>query len=48
MFWAEVLAWVGADFINIPGYYATIAREEKRLRYEYLKNELMKKTGSML
>ena len=23
------------------------AKEEKRLRYEYLKNELMKKTGSM-
>ena len=37
------------DYTDNPEQFREVhfAREEKRLRYEYLKNELMKKTGSM-
>jgi Na+-driven multidrug efflux pump len=32
LFWAEVCAWVGADFVLLPGYYRTIRKAELSLQ----------------
>lgn len=31
VFWAEVLAWVGADFILIPSYYVCFAHKRAQM-----------------
>ena len=30
VFWAEILAWIGADLLLIPSYYATYHKYERR------------------
>lgn len=32
LFWAEVCAWVGADFVLLPGYYHMIRKAERSIR----------------
>ena len=32
LFWAEVCAWVGADFVLLPGYYHMIRKAELSLQ----------------
>lgn len=34
LFWAEIMAWIGADLFLIPGYYLTCRRIKKRLAIE--------------
>ena len=34
LFYAEVLAWIGADFILIPSYYIVVKQKERRFAHD--------------
>jgi len=30
LFWAEILAWIGADFVLLPSYFHTLRKAEQQ------------------